>query len=106
MAWAGSGKMPAFALRRAQDAADGLDPERILHLVGEGDHLVVGRPGAGIDLEPAAPLARCLRCHPQLGSDMTDGRVLGQIILKRFLQHPERTLAELGRELTGMTPSS
>ena len=33
-------------LLRAQDAADGLDPEVIAMPADEGDHFVVGRPGS------------------------------------------------------------
>src|SRR5690606_6921576 len=49
---AAGGDEPTF--RRAQHAADGLDPETMLHRVDESDHLVVGRSSSAAKNADAA----------------------------------------------------
>lgn len=64
------------------------------------------RPGTGVNLGSATPLTKRLWANTELGANMTYRCVLGLIPKHRLLKHPERTLPELRRKLTGHNSSS
>jgi murein DD-endopeptidase MepM/ murein hydrolase activator NlpD len=64
------------------------------------------RPLAGIDLRTTTPLPPSLGSDAKPGTNVPDRGVLGFMLRHRLLEHPERTLPELRRILTGHTPSS
>ena len=84
-------------------------PLRILKFEASDRHeLGAGhtRSGSRVHLGTSAPFTQRLRHDTELGTNMTNRWLLSLILRQRLLEHPERTLPQLRRKLTGYNASS